>query len=74
MKTRSWQSHDLKIPPSRWLAYAGAGAATALIGAVLREIVESWEQSGKQIDLLRSDRRALRSQNVFLNFAGRSFR
>jgi len=41
MKTRSWQSHNLKIPPSRWLAYAGAGAATALIGAVLREIVES---------------------------------
>ncbi len=26
-----------------------------------------------KMDLLRSDRRAVRSQNVFLNFAGRSF-
>ena len=27
-----------------------------------------------KFDLLRGDRRALRSQNIFLNFAGRSFR
>jgi MYXO-CTERM domain-containing protein len=33
MKTHSRQTHSLKIPSSRWLAYAGAGAATALAGA-----------------------------------------
>jgi len=27
MKTRSRQTHNLKIPPSRWLAYSGAAAA-----------------------------------------------
>src|SRR5215471_14350683 len=33
MKTRSRQTHNLKIPPSRWLAYSGAAAATALAGS-----------------------------------------
>jgi len=35
---------------------------------------ESESTREKQIGLLRSDRSALRSQNVFLNFASRSFR
>ena len=29
--------------------------------------------AGRKLDSLRSDRRPLRSQNIFLNFAGRSF-
>ncbi len=33
MKTRSRKNRALTIPTSRWLAYAGAGAATALTGA-----------------------------------------
>ena len=33
MKTRSRQTHALKISPSRWLAYAGAGAASAVASA-----------------------------------------
>ena len=33
MKARSRQTHSLNIPPSRWLTYAGASAATSLIGA-----------------------------------------
>jgi MYXO-CTERM domain-containing protein len=33
MKTRSRKNRALTIPTSRWLAYAGAGAATALAGA-----------------------------------------
>lgn len=33
MKTRSRKNYAAKIPTSRWLAYAGAGAATALTGA-----------------------------------------
>src|SRR5215475_3764983 len=33
MKTRFRQTHDLKIATSRWLAYSGAAAATALAGA-----------------------------------------
>lgn len=33
MKTCSRNSHPVTIPASRWLAYAGAGAATALTGA-----------------------------------------
>jgi hypothetical protein len=33
MKTRSRQADNLKIAPSRWLAYSGAAAATALAGA-----------------------------------------
>src|ERR1051326_5511574 len=32
MKTRSRKIHSLRIAPSRWLAYAGASAATALTG------------------------------------------
>jgi hypothetical protein len=32
MKTRSRKIHSLTIAPSRWLAYAGASAATALTG------------------------------------------
>lgn len=32
MQTRSPQSRSVIIPPSRWLAYAGAGAATAFAG------------------------------------------
>ena len=31
MKTRSRQTHNLQIAPSRWLAYAGAGAATVAL-------------------------------------------
>jgi hypothetical protein len=37
MKTRSLQTQALKISPSLWLAYAGAGAATALAGATSAE-------------------------------------
>jgi len=33
MKTRSPKTHALTIPASRWLAYAGAAAATGLAGA-----------------------------------------
>jgi hypothetical protein len=33
MKTRSRKTHAIRIPSSRWLAYASAGAATALAGA-----------------------------------------
>ncbi len=33
MKTRLRKNHAVAIPASRWLAYAGAGAATALAGA-----------------------------------------
>lgn len=37
MKTRLRKNHAVAIPTSRWLAYAGAGAATALCGASLAE-------------------------------------
>jgi hypothetical protein len=33
MKTRSRRNRSVSIPTSRWLAYAGAGAATAITGA-----------------------------------------
>lgn len=33
MKTRLRKNHSAMIPTSRWLAYAGAGAATALVSA-----------------------------------------
>lgn len=32
MKARPRKTHAIKIPSSRWLAYAGAGAATTLAG------------------------------------------
>lgn len=37
MKTRSRRTNALTIPGSRWLAYAGAGLATALAGAAPAE-------------------------------------
>jgi MYXO-CTERM domain-containing protein len=33
MKAHPRKTHSVRIPSSRWLAYAGAGAATALTGA-----------------------------------------
>jgi hypothetical protein len=37
MKTRSLRPRALNISPSRWLAYAGAGAASAIAGVPLAE-------------------------------------
>ncbi len=44
------------------------------VANVIRESLNRYIESGENINALRSDRRALRSQNIFLNFAGRSFR